>query len=147
MEKETYKNGRRKQNGALKETDIHAIAWMTRSRAKHESAATRPHDWRDRAPLAECTWRGRMTDATAWQGKAPNDATAWPTRTRDRGHAPEIAENAHSEFWSPFWPKSKSRRHRPEVMKWGNASIQRELANFHFPWFRFSLREVLSSLS
>ena len=71
-----------------------------------------------------------MTDATAWQEKAPNDATAWPTRTRDRGHAPEITEYAPSEFWSPFWPRSMYRQHRPEVIKCGNASIQRELAYF-----------------
>ena len=133
-EKGNIQKWKEKAKWSFKKTGIHAIAWTTQSRARSEEAAMRPHDWRGCAPQVEHPRRGRVTDATAWQRKAPNDVTAWPTRTRDRGYAPEIAENAHSEFWSPFWPKSKSRRHRPEVMKWGNASIQREsplLVSFH----------------
>ena len=108
-----------------------AAAWLTRPCALSRTHMTRSHDWRDRVAR-----------------KAPNDATAWPTWTRDRHHAPEITENAPSNFWSPFWPKSKSRRHRPEVMKWGNTSIQRELANLVTSHdLDLVLREVLSSLS
>ena len=122
-------HGRRGRLPARNGSDT--TAWLTRSRALSKRHTTRTHDWSDRVIR-----------------RTPNDTTAWPTRTRDRGHAPEIAENAHSKFWSPFWPKSKSRRHRPEVMKWGNASIQRELANLvtsddlDLVW-----REVVSSLS
>ena len=83
--------------------------WLTRPRALSKTHMTWPHDWRNRVTR-----------------KAANDATAWPSRTRDRGHVTKIAENAPSDFWSPFRPNSMSRRHRPEVMKWGNASIHGE---------------------
>ena len=81
-------------------------------------ASTRSHGRRRRMPSANQQRRGCMTDATAWQEKLRM------TRPRDRGHTPKIAENAPCDFWSPFWPKSKSRRHRLEIIKCGNASIQ-----------------------
>ena len=123
----TRSHGRRGRMPARNGSD--ATARLTRSRALRETHMTRTHDWSDRVAR-----------------KTPIDATAWPTRTRDRGHAPEITEYAPSEFWSPFWPRSKYRQHRPEVIKCGNASIQRELVYFS-PFNDIELVEREISLS
>ena len=63
MKKETYKNGRRRQNGALRKL-----------------VSTRSHEWRDRVPEAKKQRRGRMTDATARLKQNTHDAIAWLTR-------------------------------------------------------------------
>ena len=92
---------------------IDAAARLTRPRNLSESHTTQTRDRRD-----------RMIRRT------PDNTTAWPTQTRDRGHVSEFTEYAPSDFWSPFWPRSKHRQHRLDVIKWRNASIQGELTNF-----------------
>ena len=146
MEKETYKIGRRRKNGALKKLVF-----------------TRSHGWRDRVPEAKMQRRGRMTDATARLKQNAHEAVAWQTplrgkqklrTTRPRDPRGRVTEATHQKLQKTLIVNSEAlfgRNPSPEGIDqrlWsvGMHPFKESRIFSHFPWFRFSWREVLSSL-
>ena len=112
-----------------------------------KQAATRTREWRDRAPRAKRRWRGRLTEANAWQGKLQM------TRPRDpRGRVTEVMHQklqktliANSE--ALFGPNPSPEGIDQRLWSGRMHPFKESLHFSKFSWFRFSFeREILSSL-